>query len=59
MLLMQLCLCLIYSFKVLDATGALYLTSCACVMQSSYGFIHYFDRRSAALAILSLNGRHL
>ncbi|KAF7843623.1 oligouridylate-binding protein 1B-like [Senna tora] len=27
--------------------------------QSSYGFIHYFDRRSAALAILSLNGRHL
>lgn len=28
-------------------------------MQSSYGFVHYFDRRSAALAILSLNGRHL
>ncbi|KAA3479225.1 oligouridylate-binding protein 1B-like isoform X1 [Gossypium australe] len=27
--------------------------------QSSYGFVHYFDRRSAALAILSLNGRHL
>ncbi|XP_027334259.1 oligouridylate-binding protein 1B-like isoform X2 [Abrus precatorius] len=27
--------------------------------KSSYGFIHYFDRRSAALAILSLNGRHL
>ncbi|KAE8689888.1 Oligouridylate-binding protein 1A [Hibiscus syriacus] len=27
--------------------------------QSSYGFIHYFDRRSAALSILSLNGRHL
>ncbi|XP_031262074.1 oligouridylate-binding protein 1B isoform X1 [Pistacia vera] len=27
--------------------------------QSSYGFIHYFDRRSAAMAILSLNGRHL
>ncbi|KAF5732102.1 nucleolysin TIAR [Tripterygium wilfordii] len=26
---------------------------------SSYGFIHYFDRRSAAIAILSLNGRHL
>ncbi|KAK6911834.1 RNA recognition motif domain [Dillenia turbinata] len=26
---------------------------------SSYGFIHYFDRRSATLAILSLNGRHL
>ncbi|KAJ4839590.1 Oligouridylate-binding protein 1B [Turnera subulata] len=28
-------------------------------VQSSYGFIHYFDRRSAALAILTLNGRHL
>ncbi|XP_021902880.1 oligouridylate-binding protein 1B isoform X2 [Carica papaya] len=28
-------------------------------VKSSYGFIHYFDRRSAALAILSLNGRHL
>ncbi|KAG6782292.1 hypothetical protein POTOM_011688 [Populus tomentosa] len=27
--------------------------------KSSYGFIHYFDRRAAALAILSLNGRHL
>ncbi|XP_023761963.1 oligouridylate-binding protein 1B isoform X3 [Lactuca sativa] len=27
--------------------------------KSSYGFIHYFDRRSAALAIVSLNGRHL
>ncbi|CAI0470771.1 unnamed protein product [Linum tenue] len=27
--------------------------------QSSYGFIHYFDRRSAAIAIVSLNGRHL
>ncbi|KAE8728628.1 Oligouridylate-binding protein 1A [Hibiscus syriacus] len=27
--------------------------------KSSYGFVHYFDRRSAALAILSINGRHL
>ncbi|KAI7752285.1 hypothetical protein M8C21_012798 [Ambrosia artemisiifolia] len=27
--------------------------------KSSYGFIHYFDRQSAALAIISLNGRHL
>ncbi|XP_073299249.1 oligouridylate-binding protein 1C-like isoform X1 [Primulina huaijiensis] len=27
--------------------------------KSSYGFIHYFDRRSAALAIINLNGRHL
>lgn len=29
------------------------------VMQSSYGFVDYFDRRSAALAIVTLNGRHL
>ncbi|RDX88741.1 Oligouridylate-binding protein 1B, partial [Mucuna pruriens] len=27
--------------------------------KSFYGLIHYFDRRSAALAILSLNERHL
>ncbi|CAI9766059.1 unnamed protein product [Fraxinus pennsylvanica] len=27
--------------------------------KSSYGFIHYFDRRSASLAIFTLNGRHL
>ncbi|XP_073303060.1 oligouridylate-binding protein 1C-like [Primulina huaijiensis] len=27
--------------------------------KSSYGFIHYFDRRSAAIAIMNLNGRHL
>ncbi|CAL1399604.1 unnamed protein product [Linum trigynum] len=27
--------------------------------KSSYGFVHYFDRRSAAIAIVSLNGRHL
>ncbi|KAL3720774.1 hypothetical protein ACJRO7_005564 [Eucalyptus globulus] len=27
--------------------------------KSSYGFIHYFNQRSAALAILSLDGRHL
>ncbi|KAI4329061.1 hypothetical protein L6164_021365 [Bauhinia variegata] len=27
--------------------------------KSLYGFIHYFDRRSAAIAILTLNGRHL
>ncbi|KAK2645065.1 hypothetical protein Ddye_020260 [Dipteronia dyeriana] len=27
--------------------------------KSSYGFVDYFDRRSAALSILSLNGRHL
>ncbi|KAJ6818244.1 oligouridylate-binding protein 1-like [Iris pallida] len=27
--------------------------------KSSFGFIDYFDRRSAALAIMTLNGRHL
>lgn len=27
--------------------------------KSSYGFVDYFDRRSAALAIITLNGRHL
>ncbi|CAH8385141.1 unnamed protein product [Eruca vesicaria subsp. sativa] len=27
--------------------------------QSSYGFVSYFDLRSAGLAIVSLNGRHL
>ncbi|XWS26564.1 hypothetical protein CRYUN_Cryun26dG0041400 [Craigia yunnanensis] len=27
--------------------------------KSSYGFVHYFDRRSAALSIVTLNGRHL
>ncbi|KAE8708719.1 Oligouridylate-binding protein 1A [Hibiscus syriacus] len=35
------------------------LLFCTLLEQSSYGFVHYFDRRSAALAILSLNGRHL
>ncbi|KAL9270250.1 Oligouridylate-binding protein 1B-like protein [Drosera capensis] len=27
--------------------------------KSSYGFINYYDRRSASMAILALNGRHL
>lgn len=27
--------------------------------KSSYGFVDYFDRRSASLAIVTLNGRHL
>lgn len=27
--------------------------------KSSYGFIHYYDRRFASMAILTLNGRHL
>ncbi|KAE8686705.1 nucleolysin TIA-1 isoform p40-like isoform X2 [Hibiscus syriacus] len=45
--------------EVFASTGP--VESCKLVRkekQSSYGFIHYFDRRSAALAILSLNGRH-
>lgn len=29
------------------------------LMQSSYGFVDYFDRRSAAISIVTLNGRHL
>lgn len=35
------------------------LTKFLCSMQSSYGFIHYYDRRFASMAILTLNGRHL
>lgn len=27
--------------------------------KSSYGFVHYYDRRSAELAIVTQNGRHL
>ncbi|XP_039019708.1 oligouridylate-binding protein 1B-like [Hibiscus syriacus] len=44
--------------EVFASTGP--VESCKLVRKekSSYGFIHYFDRRSAALAILSLNGRH-
>ncbi|PON66024.1 Splicing factor-like protein, partial [Parasponia andersonii] len=29
------------------------------IILSSYGFVDYFDRRSAAFAIITLNGRHL
>ncbi|KAK6128073.1 hypothetical protein DH2020_013184 [Rehmannia glutinosa] len=45
--------------EVFASTGP--VESCKLVRKekSSYGFIHYFDRRSAALAILTLNGRHL
>ncbi|KAM1274618.1 hypothetical protein FF1_024530 [Malus domestica] len=45
--------------EVFASTGA--VESCKLIRKekSSYGFIHYFDRRSAALAIVSLNGRHL
>ncbi|GAV61421.1 RRM_1 domain-containing protein [Cephalotus follicularis] len=45
--------------EVFASTGP--VESCKLIRKekSSYGFVHYFDRRSAALAILSLNGRHL
>ncbi|KAE9453380.1 hypothetical protein C3L33_14741, partial [Rhododendron williamsianum] len=45
--------------EVFSSTGP--IEGCKLVRKekSSYGFIHYFDRRSAAVAILSLNGRHL
>ncbi|XP_023000219.1 oligouridylate-binding protein 1B-like [Cucurbita maxima] len=45
--------------EVFGSTGL--VENCKLVRKekSSYGFIHYFDRRSAAMAILSLNGRHL
>jgi len=45
--------------EVFASTGA--LEGCKLIRKekSSYGFVDYFDRRSAALAILTLNGRHL
>uniref|UniRef100_A0A0D9X1G7 RRM domain-containing protein n=1 Tax=Leersia perrieri TaxID=77586 RepID=A0A0D9X1G7_9ORYZ len=35
------------------------LLAAAPPQQSSYGFVDYYDRRSAALAILTLNGRQI
>ncbi|CAA2970971.1 oligouridylate-binding 1-like [Olea europaea subsp. europaea] len=45
--------------EVFSSTGA--LEGCKLIRKekSSYGFVDYFDRRSAALAIVTLNGRHL
>ncbi|KAL6144441.1 hypothetical protein ACLB2K_055134 [Fragaria x ananassa] len=45
--------------EVFASTGA--VESCKLIRKekSSYGFVHYFDRRCAALAIVSLNGRQL
>ncbi|KAK6914662.1 RNA recognition motif domain [Dillenia turbinata] len=45
--------------EVFSSTGL--VEGCKLIRKekSSYGFIHYFDRRSATLAILTLNGRHL
>ncbi|KAK1301409.1 Polyadenylate-binding protein RBP45 [Acorus calamus] len=45
--------------EVFQSTGA--LEGCKLIRKekSSYGFVDYYDRRSAAIAILNLNGRHL
>ncbi|KAL5995148.1 Oligouridylate-binding protein 1B [Asimina triloba] len=45
--------------EVFQSTGP--LEGCKLIRKekSSYGFVDYYDRRSAALAILTLNGRHL
>ncbi|KAM7253587.1 hypothetical protein ACFE04_021741 [Oxalis oulophora] len=45
--------------EVFGSTGP--VESCKLIRKekSSYGFVHYFDRRSAALAIHSLNGKPL
>ncbi|KAK4756867.1 hypothetical protein SAY87_006994 [Trapa incisa] len=45
--------------EVFSSTGI--IEGCKLIRKekSSYGFVDYFDRRCAALAILSLNGRHL
>ncbi|CAL5328710.1 unnamed protein product [Camellia sinensis] len=45
--------------EVFSSTGP--IEGCKLIRKdkSSYGFVDYFDRRSAALAIVTLNGRHL
>ncbi|MQL87721.1 hypothetical protein Taro_020270 [Colocasia esculenta] len=45
--------------EVFQSTGP--VEGCKLIRKekTSYGFVDYFDRRSAALAIVSLNGRHL
>ncbi|CAA0821169.1 Oligouridylate-binding protein 1B [Striga hermonthica] len=45
--------------EVFNSTGPVEACKLIRKEKSSYGFVHYFDRRSAGLAILSLNGRHL
>ncbi|XP_039017515.1 oligouridylate-binding protein 1B-like [Hibiscus syriacus] len=45
--------------EVFASTGPVEACKLIRKEKSSYGFIHYFDHRSAALAIFSLNGRHL
>ncbi|KAE8718842.1 Oligouridylate-binding protein 1A [Hibiscus syriacus] len=45
--------------EVFSSTGP--IEGCKLIKKdkSSYGFVDYFDRRSASLAIVTLNGRHL
>ncbi|KAI3779417.1 hypothetical protein L2E82_09134 [Cichorium intybus] len=45
--------------EIFSSTGA--LEGCKLIRKenSSYGFVDYFDRRYATLAIVTLNGRHL
>ncbi|PKA52320.1 Polyadenylate-binding protein RBP47B' [Apostasia shenzhenica] len=45
--------------EVFQSTGP--VEGCKLIRKekSSFGFVDYFDRRSAALAIVTLNGRHL
>lgn len=45
--------------EVFSSTGP--IEGCKLIRKekSSYGFVDYFDRRSAALSIVTLNGRHL
>ncbi|KVH94042.1 Nucleotide-binding, alpha-beta plait [Cynara cardunculus var. scolymus] len=45
--------------EIFSSTGA--LEGCKLIRKekSSYGFVDYFDRRCAALAIVTLNGRHV
>ncbi|KAI3789952.1 hypothetical protein L2E82_02759 [Cichorium intybus] len=45
--------------EIFASTGA--LESCKLIRKekSSYGFVDYFDRHCAALAIVTLNGRHV
>ncbi|XP_051135621.1 oligouridylate-binding protein 1B-like isoform X2 [Andrographis paniculata] len=45
--------------EVFSSTGP--VESCKLIRKekSSYGFVHYFDRRSATVAMMTLNGRHL
>ena len=59
-----LCLIMIYRFAYhifarQIACGNVIFTHFLLMLQSSFGFIDYYDRQSAALAILSLNGKQL